>query len=344
MITVKAKADADNDPDYMNLAFGGTPPAEVFTTGEVPTTRVTLTDNNRVTVSFSEDEYDVDEGSSVPVVVNIAPRPDSDQSIPVTYSPSGRSLPDGVTVQVGGTDFASGDRLTLTGGTGTITVTAAEETDEDFDDHTITFRLGARPTNTIYGEHQSATVTIEDNDDPVPPQSTLTFDRPTYSVGEGSSVTLAVNLTPAASDEVTVAIASTFAGDNAALADYKLNGDDTGSIELKFDAGERRKTITLSAEADDDITNETVTVTIQGATSDSNVAVGTQNDTMVTLRDDGQHRVTLTSSATEIFEGATNGTETATLTVTLGPSNATRAFTVPITVSPSSGDFELAGC
>ena len=344
MITVKAKADADNDPDYMNLAFGSALPAGVSTAGEVPTTRVTLTDNNRVTVSFSEDEYDVDEGSSVAVVVNIEPTPDSVQSIPVTYSPSGRSLPDDVTVQVNGTDFASGDRLTLTGGTGTITVTAAEETDEDFDDHTITFRLGARPTNTIYGEHQSATVTIEDNDDPVAPQSTVTFDRPTYSVGEGSSVSLAVNLNPAASDEVTVAIVSSFTGDNAALTDYELNGDDTGSIELEFAPGERRKNITLTAEADDDITNETVTVTIQGATSDSNVAVGTENNnTVVTLRDDGQHTVTLTSSATEIFEGATDGTETATLTVTLAPENATRAFTVPISVSPGSGDFELGG-
>ena len=148
MITVSAEDDADNDPDYMNLAFGATLPAGVSTAGEVPTTRVTLTDNNRVTVSFSEDEYTVAEGASGTVTVNIAPTPDSDQTVRVTYSPSGNALPDDVTVQVGGADFDSGDSLTLTGGTGTITVTAPED-DDDFDDHTITFTLASRPTNTI---------------------------------------------------------------------------------------------------------------------------------------------------------------------------------------------------
>ena len=330
-VTVKAKPDPENDVDSITVSIGATLPEGVSTTGGLASTTVNLRDNNRVTVSFSEDKYEIDEGGTASVMVNIAPAPTADQSVPVTFSPAARNNGP-FTVQVGGSDFSSGDRLTLTGGTGTITVTAAED-DDDMADHTIRFSLGGLPANTIYGANRSTTVEIDDNDDPETVTPVVQFDlNNTTSVREGSSVQLRVSINPPPEDEVTVDITP---GGDAVADDFEVPEDVT------FAAGERVKTITVTNEADTDITPETLTLTLANPDPADGATIGTDRPShSLTLLDDGFHTVTISSDVTEVTEG---NTTPANLTVTLDPANTTRAFRIPITVSPSRGDFTIAG-
>ena len=90
------------------------------------------------------------------------------------------------------------------------------------------------------------------------------------------------------------------------------------NITLTFAAGERRKTVTIASQADADITNETVTLTLSNVVSDDSTAVlGTQLTTNVVITDDRKQTVTIAASPDVINEGTTDNTST--VTVTLAP-------------------------
>ena len=331
-VTVTAKADPDNDNEAVDLGFGSTLPAGV-TADEVLSTTVNLLDNGHTTVSFSEDEYEVDEGAEASVVVAIAPPPDNAQNVRVTFSPAAKADGTGpFTVNVGGTAFTSGSMLEVpTAGSATITVVANE--DDDLTDHTITFRVTSFPSGTRAGEHTTTMVKIDDDDTPDAP--VVQFGTPiTSTVGEGRTRPVRIEINPAPTEEVKVTVTALVTGDNAVPADIKLPDDGV----VTFAAGERAKTITVTAVADADITNETATLSL--SVTDGNATAGTDrpNHTM-TITDDGKHVVTIAADITEVTEGDSGA---ATLTVTLAPVS-TQTIVIPISVSPSSGDFTLAG-
>ena len=195
-------------------------------------------------------------------------------------------------------------------------------------------------------------MTIEDNDTEAVELPVVSFDatRTRSTVNEGRSVSVRVNINPAPTEEVTVGFTSAVTGTNAADDDVELDPEE----EVVFAAGQRVKLITVTAEDDADTTEETLTLTLSAdpdaGTDDATYDLtGAQTTHEVVITDDGIHTVTLTRTSggigdsNNLMEGATNGSETATLTVTLDPASTTRAFTVPISVSPSSGDFELGG-
>ena len=108
----------------------------------------------------------------------------------------------------------------------------------------------------------------------------VSYDRESYSVSEGSSVTVQVNLSAAADQTVTVPI--TFAG-TAGTDDYKVAGltGDMGD-ELVINSGDSSKSFTIDTNTDSDRSNETIILrfgTITGAQE------GTPSTATVTISD-----------------------------------------------------------
>lgn len=336
-VTVTAKADPDNDNEAVELGFGSTLPAGV-TADEVLSTTVNLLDNGHTTVSFSANEYKVEEGATASVIVNIAPAPDNDQNVRVTFSPAAKADGSGpFTVNVDGTPFTSGSMLEVPAAGGSKTISVVANEDDDLTDHTITFRLTSFPSGTRAGEHTTTMVKIDDNDTPDAP--VVQFGTPITSfVSEGSARPVRIEINPAPTEEVKVTVTAAVTGATAADSDVKLPDDGV----VTFAAGERAKTITVTAVADADITDETATLSL--SVTDGNATAGTDrpNHTM-TIRDDGKHVVTIAADTTTVTEGDSGA---ATLTVTLDPVIAvgsTQTIVIPISVSPSSGDFTIAG-
>ena len=105
----------------------------------------------------------------------------------------------------------------------------------------------------------------------------VSYDRESYSVSEGSSVTVQVNLSSPADQTVTVPI--TFGG-TAGTGNYTVSG--LTNDELVFNSGDSSKSFTIDTNTDADTSNETISLgfgTITGAQE------GTPSTATVTIRD-----------------------------------------------------------
>ncbi len=343
-ITVKANDDDDLTVDSVELGFN-TPqmPFGVSVRAEDrATAEVTLTDDNFRVVQFDANKFTAVENASptpVTVTVNVSPAPAGDVAIGISVSPApARQNPDF-------SHTITGNSVTVgTGGSTTFTVSALE--DDDMTSEKITFRITNLPPGSYrVGKNSSTVVTLQDEDLPDP--TMVFFDSATQApISEGGTRTVGVTLNPPSDEDVTVTLTPTIAGTTAADGDYQLNGKapPAAGIELKFAAGERRKTVTVTSKADADLDNETVTLTLSNLVSDDAQATltGAQTTTTVTINDDRKQTVTIAAAPAVINES--DVTTTSTVTVTLNPAPVSPAtVNIPITVSPGSGDFTLTG-
>ena len=133
-------------------------------------------------VSFSFSSYSVNEGSSVTITVRLSRSPNRSISIPVTVSP-------GNATSVSFSDTNSSD---------TFTYSAPQ--DSDCDDESITLGIGSLPTGVIKGSVPSSTISVSDD------ESCVNFSSSSYSVDEGSAVTVTVNIDKAPSTTLTIPV------------------------------------------------------------------------------------------------------------------------------------------
>lgn len=140
----------------------------------------------------------------------------------------------------------------------TLTITAVD--DADGDNETVTLTLSA----TGLGD---ATVTVSVIDDD---SLNIVADPTTLTIDEGGTATFAVSLTIAPDADVTVNVASSDEGAATAAA---------ASLTFTPDNFDEPQTVTVTAVGDDDITNESATITLS-ATDLADVAVAVSvNDT-----------------------------------------------------------------
>ncbi|MYE91593.1 hypothetical protein F4X33_21645, partial [Candidatus Poribacteria bacterium] len=270
-ITVSASADAASDAnESVLLGFGSLPQAvtegandqAVVTILDVapaptdvapppadvvpPPTDVAPTPSLvPVTVQFERASYTVGEGSSAEVRVHLNQDPDRRVVIPITGMGQGGATEDDYSGVPGSLTFSAGETEK------TITVSATADAASDGNE-SILLGFGALPQRVAEGTNAQAVVTITN----VPAVTvqfnrtshavpvTVQFEQASYTVDEGSSAEVRVQLNQ--DPDRTVVIPITETGQGGATE------DDYSGVpgSLTFDAGETEKAITVSATAD----------------------------------------------------------------------------------------------
>ena len=315
-IFTSAQDMEDDDDESVLLGFGTLP--SMVSAGTPATTTVSITDNDfpEVTVMFGADAYTVPEGGTQSVAVTLSADPERTVVIPLTTMPQGGA---------GSTDYTV--PLSVTFNTGdteqTITFSATHDTEDD-DDESVLLGFGANlPIRITQGVANEATVSITDDDDP---QVTVSFGAGTYTVPEGGTQLVTVNLS--ADPERTVVIPlTTMPQGGAGSTDYSV------PLSVTFNTGEMSKTITFNATHDTEDDDDESVLLAFGANLPSRVIQGAPNEATVRITDDDDPEVTVmfAQMAYTVPEG---GTQSVTVNLSADPE---RTVVIPLTTMNQGG-------
>ena len=277
---------------------------------------VSITDDDvpSVIVSFEQSSYTMDEGDTVTVKVTLNADPERTVTIPITTTDQGGAssadysgVPASITFNAGDTEVD-------------INFTATSDSvDDDGESVKLTFG-NTLPTGVSAGSTDEAVVTITDDD---VPSVEVSFEQGSYTVDEGSSVTVTVTLSADPERTVTVPL-TTIEQDGATVDDY------SGVLpSVSFTSGQTEKSFTFTAVQDEDDENaEDVTLGF-GALPDG-VHARTPVQATVTIID--SLRVSFGASRYEAHEGGTG----AEVTVLLDSAVALETV-IPITAAGMKG-------
>ena len=229
---------------------------------------------SELTVTFEQANYTVTEGNSATITVTVSPAADRALSIDIsatsTNAESGDYSPTSTTV-----NFVSGE----TSQTFTISTTR----DSDRDNETVSLGFGQLPAAVGPGTQSTAQLTIDDttpapsnNGGNNPSPLSVSFQQASYTVTEGSSRTITVNVSPAADRALSIRISAS--SSNAESGDYSVSG-----TPLVFASGDSSKTFTVSTTNDSDRDNETVSLGF--GQLPAAVGPGTQSTAQLTIDD-----------------------------------------------------------
>ena len=272
--TLTATSDSDNDDgESVKLTFGTLPNG--VAEGTTKETIVSITDDDvpAVTVSYGASSYTVAEGASVTVTVTLSADPERTVEVPTTtvHLDGARSADlSGVPEKV---PFASRE-------TEKTFDFAATQDEEDDDGERVSLTFGTLPDGVTTGTPAETTVSITDDDVPA---VTVTCEQATYSVNEGSTVTVKLKLSQAPERSVTVPLTISEQG-GASSDDY------SGVPEsLSFGATDTEKVFIFTA-AQDDLNDDGESVKLTLGTLTDQVSGGTTNETTVPSPTTTSHR------------------------------------------------------
>ncbi len=280
--TFAATADTiDDDGESVRLTLGALPSG--ITEGTTIETTVSITDDDvpSVTASFGSATYSVDETDDASTTE------DKENEVVVTVT-IGITTTDQGEANQGGASSAdySGVPASVVFNSGetskTFTFAATADTVDD-DGESVKLSLNNLPTGVSQGATNETTVSI--NDDDLPADVDVEFGQDSYTVAEGSTVTVTVTLSEDPEQTVTIPISEANQG-GASGSDYS-----GVPASVVFASGETSKTFAFSATADTiDDDNESVKLTF-GALP-SGVTEGTTSETTVSINDDDVPSVT----------------------------------------------------
>lgn len=211
-----------------------------------------------VAVTFDSATYDVNEGEEIDITVNASTDPLRDITIPLTYT------------GLMSTQFTGPTEVTIPAGStsATISITPIVGTGGD----TLTVGFGTTLPNNVTA---TGTTAITINTVILTVDVVVNFTSATYSVNEGSSVTVSVNLDTDPLRTVTIPLNTT-----GTASPNDIVG--TLPTEVTFNAGETVKTFVINAATDSLIENDE-TVIFNFGTLPANVTVGTTATTTLTI-------------------------------------------------------------
>ena len=268
-VTVNAAQDADAEDETATVTHAVTSTDSKYSGASASSVTVTITDDEvPVTVSFGATTYEVVEGETITVAVTLSADPERTVVIPITHTPrSGAESP---------ADYSVPQSVTFNTGqmSKTIAFTAAQD-DVDDDGESVLLAFGAPlPGGVSLGTTVTTTVSITDDDDP---QVAVSFDRASYRVLEGDTVTVGVTLSGDPKRTVEIPLTATDYG-GASSEDYS-----GVPSSVTINAGETSKTFEFMAMADDaSDTGESVMIGF-GTSLPSRVTEGTQNEARVNI-------------------------------------------------------------
>ena len=318
--TITAVNDTvDDDGESVAIGFGNLPPGVLR--GDGTTVTIDDDDDPDVVVSFGAAAYEVTEGASVRVIVELNKDPERQVVIPITASNRGTTSDQdysGVPI-ITGVTFESGDTEKE------ISFGATQDTLND-DGESVVIEFGSPlPTQVSIsrGTLRSTRVTIVDDD---APNVTVNFERTEYEVDEGSSVTVKVTLSRAPERTVTIPILKTELG--ATSADYGI----TPGLSLTFASDETEQTLTFTA-ASDDLDDDGESVKLAIGNVPTGVARGDDSEATVTILDDPVDvpavTVNFASRSYTVAEDQTAANHTVEVTLTLSV-DPERTVVIPI--------------
>ena len=320
MVTVTdVDDDVDDDMESVVLRFGSLP---TNVTAVAPiTATVTLTDDDdpEVTVSYDMSSYEVleDGETSVEVTVELSADPEREVEIQITATDqdgamSGQDysgVPTSVTFMAGGSLMQS------------FTVTAMDD-DIDDDGESVLLGFGTLSDEKV-SAGSTATVTIEDDDDP---EVEVSYDMSGYEAREDGTIMAEVTVELSADPEREVEIQITATGQGGAMSGQDYS-EVPGSVTFMA-GGSLMQSFTVTA-MDDDIDDDGESVLLGFGTLPPGVMAVSPDEAVVTLSDDDNRGLTLSTTRLDIAEADVPETET--YTVVLG-SQPTAAVTVSLTV------------
>ena len=343
-VTVKAADDdnADNESETLtHTASGGD---YVNITKDLP---VAVTDDAPagVSVSFGQAAYRVIEGAGVSVTVSLNEDPERTVVIPLVVTNQGGAsdsdhsgVPERVT-------FNSGDTST------SFTLTAADDNLNETGE-SVRIAFGALPSTPIpvtAGSPDETTVTISGRsgqDVNTPP--TVHFASAAYSVDEGNTVAVTVELSKAPGSDAVIPLTTTEQGE-ATFEDYS-----GVPVELTFEAADTQRTFTFAANQDtEDDDGESVLLGFSALPGGITATTGEASQATVAITDDDDPQVTVMFGA-DAYTVPEGGTQSVRVTLSADPERtveipltatdqgtATPAdYIVPTSVTFNSGDRE----
>ena len=248
-----------------------------ITTDGSPFDRMFTYNNTPVTVTFESAAYTVAESddssttevqeNQVTVKVKLDNDPERSVTIPITKANQGGASNSDYSGVPANVTFASGDTEK------SITFSAASDSAND-DGESVKLGFGTLPTGVSAGSTDETTVSITDDDVPA---VTVTFEQGTYTVAEGSSVTVKVMLSADPERSVTIPITKANQG-GASNSDYS-----GVPANVTFASGDTEKTIIFSATQDSVDDDESVKLASGRCLPAS---AGTTDETTVSITDD----------------------------------------------------------
>ena len=309
-----ASDSVDDDGESVKLTFGAMPTG--VTEGTTKESVVSITDDDvpAVTVSYEQGTYTVAEGSSVTVKVKLSVAPERTVTVPINKAPQG-----GVTTA----DYSGVPTSVTFNSTDTeveIPFAAASDSVDD-DGESVKLTFGAMPTGVTEGTTKESVVSITDDDVPA---VTVSYEQGTYTVAEGSSVTVKVKLSVAPERTVTVPINKAPQG-GVTTADY--SGVPTS---VTFNSTDTEKTFSFAA-ASDSVDDDGESVKLTFGTLPTGITAGTTNESVVSITDDATMEQ-ITSVQVSFAVYAYTVPEGSSVAVTINLSDdPERTVTIPIT-------------
>ena len=156
--------------------------------------------------------------------------------------------------------------------------------DDDGESVKLTFDTDNLPTGVTEGTTNETVVSI--NDDDLPADVDVEFEQPTYTVAEGSTVTVKVTLSEEPERTVAIPISKTDQG-GASSADYS-----GVPASVSFGATETEKSFTFSA-TDDALDDDGESVKLTFSNLPTGITEGTTKETTISITDDDVPSVTV---------------------------------------------------
>ena len=313
--TVTVSADQDNDETndaatVQHTVSGGDYGANNVTVASV---RVTVDDDETPplppppppptpSVSISANPTTITEGGTTTVTVTASTAPSNAINVNVNVSQNGNfitgSPPSSVTINANQT-------------TTTFTInTVDDNTDES--NGSITTQVQAGTGYTV-GSPSSATVIVNDNDNPPPGTPQLTISAGTSPVTEGTNATFTITADPAPSTAITVSV-------NVTETEDVISGTPPSTVTIGT-TGQA----TLTVATDDDNVDEDDSVITAQVQAGTGYTVGDPSSATITVSDndspgikDQQPEVTISAGTSPVTEGTA-----ATFTITADPAPTT---------------------
>ncbi len=315
-----ASDSVDDDGESVKLTFGTLPTGVTKGTTDEKVVSITDDDVPSVTVKFENSTYSVNEGSSESIKVILSANPERAVAIPVSAT---------FLHGVGSGDF-SGAPVTLNFAADdtekTITFAASEDSHDD-DGEQVKLTFGTLPARVSEGSPKEALVSI--NDDDLPADVDVVFGQGSYTVAEGSSVTVTVTLSEDPERTVTIPISKTDQG-GASSADYS-----GVPATIAFASGETSKTFSFAA-ASDSVDDDGESVKLTFGALPSGITEGTTSETTVSITDDDVPSVSVSFGSVAYSVDETDDASTtevreneAVITVSLS-ADPERTVTIPI--------------
>ena len=306
----------DDDDERVKLGFGTLP--SNITAGTTSETTISIRDNDdpAVTVGFELVNYSVAEGDGVDVKVKLNVNPERTVTIPLTTSnQSGATsadysgVPSSVTFQIGDTEKS-------------FTFTAAQDAVDD-DGESVKLGFGALPARVTAGTRDEATVSITDNDDSA---ITVGFELADYTVAEGGTVTVKVQLNVNPQRTITIPLTTTNRG-GASSSDYS-----GVPANVTFQSGDTEKSFTFTA-IQDTVDDDDESVRLGFSTLPAKVTAGTTPRATVSIADDDDPAVTVRFELAD-YSVAEGDTVRVKVKLNVAPE---RTVTIPLTTTNEAG-------